>query len=219
MGGPARCRRLFANRLLIAYAKLLAQRLFILRMVAVSLAPPIYLVYAHPYPAVSRANRVLVNAVRDLADVRVRSLYSDYPDFDIDVIAEQEALAHAQVIVFQHPVYWYSVPGLLKLWLDKVLTHGWAYGRTGNALAGKQALWAVTAGGTQTAYSAAGPHQHPLADFWPPLVQTVRYCGMEWLEPFVVYGAETLSAEALAGQATAYADRIAGLAQRCLPAA
>jgi glutathione-regulated potassium-efflux system ancillary protein KefF len=45
---------------------------------------------------------------------------------------------------------WYSVPPLLKLWMDKVLSHGWAYGHNGIALRGKSLMWAVTTGGGES---------------------------------------------------------------------
>ncbi len=60
------------------------------------------------------------------------------PDFNIDINAEQRALERADLVVLQHPMQWYSFPPLLKLWIDKVLEHGWAYGHDGNALVGKR---------------------------------------------------------------------------------
>ena len=80
----------------------------------------IYIVFAHPYPSQSRANRTPLEALRKLAGVEVCSLYDRYPDFDIDVPAEQAALERAQLVVWMHPVFWYSVPGLLKHWFDTV---------------------------------------------------------------------------------------------------
>ncbi|HEX4353552.1 MAG TPA: NAD(P)H-dependent oxidoreductase, partial [Polyangiales bacterium] len=68
------------------------------------------LVYAHPYPHRSRANHLMLAAVRDLPGLEIRSLYDLYPDFSIDVDAEQEALLRARIVVWQHPTYWYSVP-------------------------------------------------------------------------------------------------------------
>ena len=59
----------------------------------VGLMARIALIYAHPYPNRSRANRSLLSSVRGLDGVRVRSLYERYPDFAIDVDAEQELLA------------------------------------------------------------------------------------------------------------------------------
>ena len=70
----------------------------------------------------------------------MHDLYEAYPDFDIDVRREQELLAAHEVIVLQHPFYWYSAPALLKEWQDLVLEHGWAYGSGGTALRGKALL-------------------------------------------------------------------------------
>ena len=86
----------------------------------------ILVVLAHPYPDRSYANRALLASLDGLAGVEVRSLYDLYPDFAIDAAAERAALAAASVVVWQHPIYWYSVPALLKLWFEKVLTPGWA---------------------------------------------------------------------------------------------
>lgn len=110
----------------------------------------ILIIYAHPYPHHSHANKRMLEQAGTLENVEIRSLYHLYPDFNIDVAAEQEALSRASLIVWQHPMQWYSVPPLLKLWMDKVLTHGWAYGHGGTALHGKHLLWAVTTGGGKT---------------------------------------------------------------------
>jgi len=76
----------------------------------------ILVIYAHPYPAHSRACAALVAAIRDAEDVQVRSLYDLYPDFDIDGQAERAALAGAQLIVWLHPFYCFGGPALLKHW-------------------------------------------------------------------------------------------------------
>lgn len=150
-------------------------------------------IYAHPYPSRSRANAALLRAIADLPDVHVRSLYDLYPDFDIDADAERKALEPARRVVFMHPVYWYTTPGLLKHWFDQVLVRGWAYGEGATGLRGKDCLWIVTTGGDEAAYSASGRHGHPFGVFVPVVEQTARYCGMNWLEPFVLYGAHVIS--------------------------
>lgn len=168
----------------------------------------ICLLYAHPYPNRSRANRALLEAVRDIEQVEVRRLYDLYPDFSIDVHAEREALTRAQLIVLQHPLYWYSVPGLLKHWFDKVLTVGWAYGKGGDALRGKSCLWVVTTGAFESGYAKEGIHMRPFADFTPPVEQTARFCGMHWLEPVVVHGAHRIDDDELARSAQRYRERL-----------
>jgi glutathione-regulated potassium-efflux system ancillary protein KefF len=153
---------------------------------------PIVVIQAHPYPNHSRANRALGLAIDGLAGVDIRALYDRYPDFSIDVEAEQQALAAATVVVWQHPLYWYTSPALLKLWFEKVLTAGWAYGPGGVALRGKRCLWVVTTGGEGFDYTPSGVHQHVFDAFASVVRQTARFCGMSWLEPLVVHGAHQL---------------------------
>ncbi len=70
----------------------------------------IALIYAHPHPARSRANRALLDSARSAAGVTVRSLYDAYPDFEIDVAAERRLLAQAKLVVWQHPIMSGSTP-------------------------------------------------------------------------------------------------------------
>ena len=119
----------------------------------------------------------------------VRSLYDLYPDFDIDVAAEQAALEGADVVALMHPLYWYSMPGMLKHWIDTVLADDWAnVAHGGDRLRGKQCLWIATAGDAQ-AYAPGTPT--------PVVEQVARACGMKWLEPFIVDGVHQLSRDAL----------------------
>jgi glutathione-regulated potassium-efflux system ancillary protein KefF len=173
----------------------------------------ILVLYAHPYPNRSRANRALVKALDGMANVHVRSLYDLYPDFGIDVAAEQKALAAASLIVWQHPLFWYTTPALLKLWLEKVLTPGWAWGPGGEALRGKRCLWVVTTGGDRHDYSPSGIHRHPFDAFCCVVRQTVEFCNMEWLDPLVVHEARQLDDQALATWGTRYREHLTALMQ------
>ena len=162
----------------------------------------ICVVHAHPYPSRSRINRALAEALSTLPALELRSLYSLYPDFDIDVAAEQKALAGADLVVWMHPLYWYSTPALLKHWFDKVLEFGWAYGDRAAALRGKSCLWVPTAGGGEATYAPDGLHAHPFASFATPIEQTARFCGMRWESPHVVLDADDVD-EARLGQIVA----------------
>ena len=157
----------------------------------------ILVIHAHPYPTHSRAGSALLDAVRGVPALEVRSLYDMYPDFDIDADAERRALERARLVVLMHPLFWYTTPAILKHWFDEVLVKGWAYGEGGTALAGKDCLWAVTTGGDAEAFSAAGRHARPFEAFAPVVEQTARFCAMNWLEPFVVNGAHQLPEEEL----------------------
>jgi glutathione-regulated potassium-efflux system ancillary protein KefF len=169
---------------------------------------------AHPDLARSRVNRAFAAQARLLPpeDVEVRDLYALYPDYLIDVPAEQRALAAARTVVWLHPIQWYSMPSLMKLWVDDVLAFGWAYGPGGRALAGK-CLWLVAStGGTEAAYDAAGSHGQPFESFLPAYRQTAALVGMRFLEPHILYGAHKASDADVLAQAQAFARRLAELA-------
>ena len=171
-------------------------------------AAMILILYAHPHPRRSVAGQALLDAVSDLGTVTVRALYDLYPDFAIDTAAEHAQLAAARLIVWQHPLYWYGVPALMKLWWEEVLLRGWAYGEGGAALHGKHCLWVTTTGALPEAYSPEGAHGHPFEAFVPAVRQTARFCGMTWLDPIVVHGAHRSTSETLGGHAARYRARL-----------
>jgi glutathione-regulated potassium-efflux system ancillary protein KefF len=166
------------------------------------------IIHAHPYPQRSLAGRTLLGAVRDLPGVEIRSLYDLYPDFDIDVAAEQAALARAQLVVWLHPLYWYSVPAMLKYWFDVVLLRGWAYGDGGDALAGKHCLWVATTGGGQSSFGESGAHQLPFEEFAAPIRQTAQFCGMVWEPPLALHGVHVVAEDEIAAAAIAFRERL-----------
>lgn len=168
----------------------------------------ILLIYAHPHHSRSIAQRALLDAVRDLPRVSVNALYDRYPDFAIDVAHEQALLAQAQLVIWQHPLYWYAPPALLKLWFEDVLTRGWAFGDDGQALAGKDSLWVVSTGAPSEGYRSDGMHAHEFSAFMPVVKQTAQFCKMNWQAPIVVHGAHRLSPRDLEQQAAHYRARL-----------
>lgn len=168
----------------------------------------ILVLYAHPAPHHSRVNVRMAEAVRGLSGVTFHDLYETYPALDLDVPREQERLAAHDAVVLQHPLFWYSTPAILKEWQDLVLTHGWAYGRDGTALAGKLWLNAVTAGGGEDTYRPDGAGGRTVRDYLAPLESTAKLCGMRWLEPFVVHGTHRLDAPGIERSAADYRRRL-----------
>ncbi len=176
-------------------------------------------VCAHPHLEHSRVTRSLLQAaLKQTPPVRVHELYARYPDYDIDVAAEQRALAEAAVVVWLHPIHWYSMPPLMKLWLDEVFTFGWAYGPGGHALNGK-ALWLATStGGGLDAYSPQGHHRHAFDDFLLPYVQTARLTGMCWQPPLVLHAAHRASEAAVAEHRAGFVAGLERLRSALVPA-
>lgn len=71
----------------------------------------------------------------------------------------------ADVIIFQYPTYWCGIPGVLKLYVEQVMEHGWAYGSKGTALKGKAFIASTTMGVIDKAYSAEGLMKHTIEEF------------------------------------------------------
>jgi putative NADPH-quinone reductase len=149
----------------------------------------VLVLFAHPRPDRSEVNVVLAGVARQIEGVTLVDLYGEYPGFDIDVDREQQRLLDHDIIVFQHPVYWYSSPSLLKEWQDLVLEHGFAYGADGTALEGKILLNAVTAGGRREVYARTSGYELELRDFFAPFEQTALLCRMRYLPPFALFAA------------------------------
>ena len=77
----------------------------------------ILILFAHPALQKSRVNRRLIRYVRDIDGVAFNDLYEEYPDFNINVAREQELLIKNDIVVFHHPIFWFSMPAILKEWL------------------------------------------------------------------------------------------------------
>lgn len=174
-----------------------------------NLVPDILVLLAHPDLAHSRANKALMRAAMAQGDrVLVRDLYALYPDYLIDVAAEQRLLAQAKLVVWQHPIHWYHMPPLMKLWVDEVLTFGWAYGPGGEALKGKD-LWLVAStGGPEDSYSPDSYNRYFFDAFLPPYDQTAALCGMRFLPPLVFHGAQRASDADIEQTAVRYAQQL-----------
>jgi len=166
----------------------------------------ILIIFAHPKFEHSHVNQKLLQASSDLENIQIRDLYELYPDFNIDVQAEQELLIAADILIWHHPIYWYAAPPLLKQWLDLVLEFGWAYGPGGVFLKGKYVFNCVSSGGTADAYSKEGRHGHTLKEFLLPFYQTAKLCNMPYLPPFHVGGTHKIQSQELNDSAGKYRD-------------
>jgi glutathione-regulated potassium-efflux system ancillary protein KefG len=183
------------------------------------------ILFAHPALQKSRVNRQLMNVVRDLDGITYHDLYEAYPDFHVDVRKEQALLSRNDIIIFQYPLYWFSVPALLKEWQELVLEYKWAYGKANVALQGKKLMAAVSTGGRESLFSREGYNRFSIKEYLAPVEQLARICGMEYLPPFVVHGTHELTGAEIARHAEDYLkvitavrdDRIDWEAARALP--
>ncbi len=149
------------------------------------------------HPGLNRS--VVTRAVWDqliaLPGIECCDLYELYPDFYINVAMEQQRLMEADLVVFLHPIFWYSAPSLLKEWQIRVLTNGFAYGKNGSALRGKDLWQVVSAGGPAEKYTPDGRLGCSMIDILKPYEAMARKCLMHWHPPKVLYRAHNVSTD------------------------
>jgi NAD(P)H dehydrogenase (quinone) len=108
-----------------------------------------------------------------------------------DIQAELEKLLKADLVIFSFPIYWFSMPAIMKGWIDRVLISGVCYGGKRfydqGGLAGKKAMLAITIGGQPHMLTNGGIHGD-LNDMLRPILRgTLAYTGMDVLPTFVAH--------------------------------
>lgn len=146
-------------------------------------------ILAHPGFENSIANkRIIENLQANVSNVEIRNIIELYPDFKIDIEAEQKALLEADTVIFQYPFYWYNMPAILKQWFDVVFNYNFAYGSEGDKLKGKNFLLSFTIGGSKDEYTPLGYNHFRIEEFVKPLEQTAYLAQMKYLNPIYEYG-------------------------------
>ncbi|HZF62867.1 MAG TPA: NAD(P)H-dependent oxidoreductase [Chitinophagaceae bacterium] len=171
----------------------------------------ILVLLAHPLLEKSRVHVELYKAATSVKGVFINDLYERYPDFDIDIEREKRLLLNHQIIIWQHPFYWYSAPPILKQWQDLVLEHGWAYGKKGTALSGKKVFNVISSGGSQEAYTQGGFNKYAIHEFMRPFERTAELCRMNYWPPFWVHGVHRLEAPDIQAYCQQYKNMLTAL--------
>jgi len=123
--------------------------------------------------------------------------HGDASALPADILREQQRVERADMLVFVFPVYWWSVPGLLKGWFDRVLTLNWAYkvaedGRIVGNLRDVPVRLIATAGTDETGFDK---HGYSTA-IQTQLVEGVfGFCGLKNVRLDILYEADTASSE------------------------
>ena len=146
------------------------------------------IILGHPTFENSFANKTVIEELKKSnLDIEIRNLHELYPDFKIDVKAEQEALLKHQTIVFQYPFYWYNMPAILKQWFDVVFEHQFAFGSKGDKLKGKNFVPSFTIGGKEKDYNTLEKHHFRVSELCKNLEQTAYFTQMNYIEPIHGY--------------------------------
>lgn len=122
-----------------------------------------------------------------------------------DVQAEQAKLLAADAVVFQFPLWWFSMPAIMKGWIERVFAYGLAYGykNAGNSyrygeggLQGRRAMLSVTTGGPAADFAPRGINGQLDELLFPITHGTLFFSGMEVLPTYAVHGAGRMTPEA-----------------------
>ncbi|WP_447512147.1 NAD(P)H-dependent oxidoreductase [Acinetobacter pittii] len=150
------------------------------------------LILAHPYYTQSIANKTIVNElIKTYPDLEVRDIFQLYPDYKIDVSAEQEALLRHDTIILQYPMFWFNMPAILKLWFDEVFTYQFAYGSQGDKLKDKKVIISMTVG--QKEANMVNNQENLIDSFLKAVQHSIQYTQMQLSGTFLLYDVSPLS--------------------------
>lgn len=177
----------------------------------------VLILFAHPLIEKSRVHGELIRSAKTVRGVTVNDLYERYPEFDINVEKEKKLLIEHDIIIWQHPFYWYSAPPILKQWQDLVLEHGWAYGKKGWALKGKKIFNVFSSGGGKEAYQTGGYNKYPIHEYLRPFQRTAELCNMDYWPPFWISGVHRLSSADIQQHCQQYKNMLTALTHDIFP--
>ncbi|MCG5031386.1 NAD(P)H-dependent oxidoreductase [Mesosutterella sp. OilRF-GAM-744-9] len=164
--------------------------------------------FAHPYPRFSIVSYPLLMGLKNqFPKMDARMLYDLYPDGAINVAAEREAVSRSSLLLVLHPVFWYSVPALLKQWFDTVLGYGFAYGEGAPTLRDKAVLWMPSIGSGFHGRGFQGPVV--ISEVQAPIKRMWESCGAAWLEPQIIDSRIPMTSGDFASVLDSVADRMA----------
>ncbi|MGE6793122.1 NAD(P)H-dependent oxidoreductase [Pseudomonas guineae] len=134
-----------------------------------------------------------------------------------DIQSELDKLLWADTLILNFPLYWFSVPAILKGWIDRVLVSGVCYGGKRfydqGGLSGKRVLVSLTLGGREHMFGDGAIHG-PLEDMLRPLLRgTLAYVGMDVLQPFIAWHVPYISHEERQKFLSAYQQRLEKIGQ------
>ncbi|WP_443091649.1 NAD(P)H-dependent oxidoreductase [Basfia succiniciproducens] len=140
----------------------------------------VLIVSGHPNLKTSVANQVILDeTAKALPNAEIRKLDELFHNGTFDIAAEQAAILKADVLVFQFPFSWYSLPGVMKIWLDEVFEHGFAHGSTAK-LAGKKIIFSTTTGAPTELYQKDGFFKYTMEEFAAQFEIMAQLCNLDY---------------------------------------
>ncbi|TWW67624.1 NAD(P)H dehydrogenase [quinone] 1 [Takifugu flavidus] len=132
-----------------------------------------------------------------------------------DIVAEQQKVAEANLIIFQFPLYWFSVPAILKGWFDRVLTQGFAFSLENmydeGVFKDKKAMLSFSTGAIQTMFQPDGINGDINVTLWPIQNGTLHFCGFQVLAPQIFWCPAHSTPDARTAMLDGWRARLEGL--------
>jgi len=130
--------------------------------------------------------------------------------FASDLQAESDKLMAADFLLLQFPLWWFSMPAMMKGWIDRVFAFGTAYdfGRTWDdgVFSGRRAMLSVTASAPAEAFLPDGRNGDMERVLWPIHAGILALCGYSVLPPFISHGIPFVGPEAMKAELDRFAE-------------
>ncbi|MGI2260705.1 NAD(P)H-dependent oxidoreductase [Shewanella sp. GXUN23E] len=153
------------------------------------------LISGHPNLQASVANQAILALLADEPHIIVRKLDQLYPDYRIDIAAEQQALLAADTVIFQFPLYWSTYPAILKIWFDEVFTYNFAFGPAGDKLKNKKVILSITCGATAQSYHPGEFNFLPLSQYLQAAVHPIKAAQMTIVDEVITFEMNSTESE------------------------
>jgi NAD(P)H dehydrogenase (quinone) len=169
--------------------------------------------YALGFNAVAGPHDVKQRVDKDRFSLGTEQLHaSQTHGFADDVQAELDKLMAADVLILQFPMWWFSMPAILKGWIDRVFACGVAYthGSTWNkgVFVGRRAMLAMSVSAPAEAFLPDGRQGDMERVLWPIHAGTLALCGYSVLPPFVAHGIPFVGEEAMVAELERYRESL-----------
>ena len=139
----------------------------------------------------------------------------EHDAFSPDIQAEIDKLQACQLLILQFPLWWFSVPAILKGWIDRIFVNGLVYGKghrfdTGG-MRGRRALVCTSTACPPEMVAPDGLLAGLDINLWHLQHGTLAYAGFEVLEPFAAWSIHYTTSQRRAEYLDAYERRLRGI--------
>ena len=152
--------------------------------------------FAHPFFEYSTSNVELVKVYRNQDHLEFKDLYEEFADFHITTFRERKRIREFERLVFHFPLIWFSIPPLLKLWIDEVFDMTWSP-EVNHPLQNKDAVIIVTVGGKEINYTENGLYKTTITELLQSLTLSLNVNNIKVSDFIIVYDADDLEKEEL----------------------